>query len=184
MLDLSILTPSGAFPDLAAQAVIADLGGREVANTLGQVNVVQEISYVLGTDGPAIRYLLEPELQIPCIVVTGDGHQALADRLKKKIDCVDGLEAALSYTDDADATVKVTLLRILSAHALQGVTEAITSVALRAARDSSPFVRLGAVQLAQYANDAHIMRIVTDVLMPDEDPDVQAFAEQVVSDPS
>lgn len=181
MLDLSILTPRGAFPDLATQAVIADLGGREVANTLGQASVVQEISYVLGTDGPTIRYLMEPELQIPCILVTGDGHRALSDRLEQKIDCIDALHAALSFTDSADATVKVTLLRILSAHALEGVSEPMTSVALRAARDSSPFVRLGAVQLAQYANDAQITRIITDVLMPDADPDVQAFAEQVVS---
>lgn len=181
MLDLSILTPSSEFPDLSVQAAIADLDGRETDNTVGVSGVVQEIKFRTSTSGSSIRYLLEPELEIPCILLEGPGHRRLAERLETLIDCIDGLKAAISYTSEADDTVKVTLLRILSAHALQRMTDQIASAALTAAQDPSPFVRLGVVQLAQYANDPQTTRILEEVVMPDADPDVQEFAEAVLS---
>jgi hypothetical protein len=180
MLDLSILTPTGGFPDVAVQAAIAELGGRETANTLGSTDRIRELRYATGPMGPSIRYLMEPELEIPCLLLEGPGHRDTALRLADMLDCITSQDAALSYTEDAEDSVKVTLLRILSAHALQELTDPIASAALLAARDPSPFVRLGVVQLAQYANHPTIDRIVAEVVMPDPDPDVQGFAETVL----
>ena len=139
------------------------------------------LAYETADGSTLLRYLQEPDLEIPLIVVDGDLAPALADRLRADIAHVPETAAGLSYDAGASESVKLTLLKILAAHALADVTPAMTRVVALAASDPSPFIRLGAVQLFQYAQTPDIARIVRRALADDPDPDVRGYALDVLA---
>ncbi len=177
---MRIITPTRVFPDPLVVKAASALMLMPVRNTLGKADMIEELSFE-AADGSLVSYLREPELEIPVITIEGFSAAALRDGLAGQLAHADPLVAAAGYTADASVTIKLTLLRILSAHALEMVTDPMIRVAELAARDASPYVRLGVFQLLQYAHEATIADIVRHRLLDDGDPDVRSFAKSVLA---
>ncbi len=178
---MMILTLTTDFPDPDVEPALRAAGLELVANTIGQPDVIQALSFQ-GGDGTTARYLFEPELEIAVIVFEGGADLgARVLQVAPRVQHMEPLQAALAYVDSASLDVKVTLLRILSAHSLERTTEPMLRVAALAARDPSPFVRLGVVQLLQYAHDRRIADLVRATVAIDPDPDARAFAGDVLA---
>lgn len=172
---MRILTPTAAFPDPAVARAAAACGLTLTEDTTGRGDVIREQRFT-APDGSVLRYLFEPELEIPVILLEGAGAGALRARLAGTLPQVEPLAAAIGYDPAAGIDVRLTLLRILAAHALEEVSEPMVRVAALAARDPSPFIRLAAVQLLQYGHEATLAGIVRGTLVEDPDPDVRDFA--------
>lgn len=174
-----IVTPTGDYPDEAARDAVESLGFLEVSDTTGRSDVVEALSYA-APDGTSLRYLREPELEIPVIVIEGPSASPLRQRLTKRLPHVSALAAGIGYDVAASVEVKMTLLRILSAHALEATIPLMLRAAEWAARDPSPFVRLGVAQLLQYAHEASIADIVRRRLLADPEPTVREFSRSAL----
>jgi hypothetical protein len=177
-----IIVPTSPFPDPVLLAALRDLPAWQVADTIGQADVMQEVAFRAPDGATLLRYVNEPALDIPVVVVDGPDAGALATRLRERVANIPALAACITFDEAATETVKITLLRILCAHAFSAVIPAMTLVAERAAADASPFVRLGAVQLFRYTQTDAIASVLRTRLVDDPDPDVRAEARQMLAD--
>lgn len=179
---MMIITPTAGFLDPDVEPALSALGLKLVANTVGQPDVIQALSFEDG-EGTTVRYLFEPELEIPVVTIEGASESAvlLKERIAARVQHMNELQAAIAYDGSASIDVKVTLLRVLSAHGLERVSEAMLRVTELAARDPSPFVRIGVAQMLQYAHDTRIADVVRNTVAVDRDPDVRDFASGVLA---
>ena len=181
MSNLEIITPTSDFPDPDLEETFARLNLRPLREKVRDQEGVPGLAYETTDGSTFVRYLQEPDLEIPVIVVDGDHARSLAASLRAAIPHFPELAASLSFERGASVTVKVTLLRILAAHALAHVTPGMTRAVALAASDPSPFVRLGAAQVFQYAQTPEIAEVVRRALFQDADPDVRGFAHETLA---
>ncbi len=174
-----IVTPTAKFPDTEVLKAAQDLGFNLAKDTLGLPGVIQEQVFTSGNG--QVRYMREPELEIPVIVIDGPNAEEMRSALADKIKHITAFAATIGYDPTASETVRITTLRMISAHALEEVSEPIVRVAALAVLDPSPYVRLGVVQLLQYAHEATIADIVRHRLLDDDDPDVRSFAKSILA---
>src|SRR4051794_33393197 len=95
---MRVIVPVAPFPDPAVRRLMAELGYVEVTNTVGTRDVIEEWCFESPGGATSVRYLLEPELAIPCIVVSGE--EAAAD-LRARVPHFDPLAVAIAYNSSA-----------------------------------------------------------------------------------
>lgn len=179
MTGLTIVTPTAKFPDPNISLAVMGFGFHLVGDTVGQTDVIEEMKFESGQT--SLRYLREPELEIPVITIQGPRAEEVRSSICEIVSHVSSFTASIGYDPTASETVRFTTLRIISAHALEAVTEPMVRVAALAALDPSPYIRLGVVQLLQYAHEETIAGIVRRNLLDDVDPDVSEFARSVLA---
>ena len=179
MSDPAIITPTSAFPD---QDILDRLANMDLRVIRGDGDgQLPGFAYETADGSTVLRYLQDPDLEIPVIVVDGDQAQSLAIGLCKDIPHFPAAAAGLAFDPAASSSVKFTLLKILSAHALAEVTPAMTRAVTLAVVDPSPFIRLAGAQLFRYAQTVEMAEIIRHMLVRDPDPDVRRYASEALA---
>ncbi|SNX70250.1 hypothetical protein SAMN05878503_105159 [Cereibacter ovatus] len=176
---MHIITPTAAFPDPAVAEAAEAIGLTARTEIQDETGTLYEQDFRDPEGATRLRYLHEPDLDIPVIAIEGPQADAVRAALGDAVAHVSGLAAAMAYDAGADEQVRMTLLRIIAAHSLQRLHPAMLRAAELAARDGSAFVRLGVVLLAHYARAPQVTDLVRG-LVCDPDPDVRDFAAEVL----
>lgn len=177
---MRILTLTGSFPDPAVQAAAQAVGLRRVEDTTGQTGLREDLEFE-AEDGSYGHYLFEPEVKLPVVLLEGPSAAALRDALARRLPHTTEAAAAAAYDLSGNDDAKIAILRLLSAHALEAVTQPMLRAVGLAARDRSPRVRLGAVQVLQYAHEQATADVVREALRDDPDAEVQRRALDALS---
>jgi len=160
---------------------VGNLGFRLIDQAIPDEGYAFQLTYASPDGSQSVRFLIEPIVHLPCLIIRGEDQESLAAHAYLELDVTNIDEIKRMYDIAKTSNDRRKALAYTALATLNDYEQWVYDVLVKALKDSDPEVRTDAIFVMRYAAQPELIALAEQTKCSDPDPNVRAEAGAFLS---
>jgi len=160
---------------------VGNLGFRLIDQLTPDEGYAFQMVYASADGSQSVRFVIEPIVHLPCLIIRGEDQESLAARAYLELDVTNLDEIKQMYDMAKTSNDRRKALAYTALASLNDYDQWVYDVLVNALKDSDPEVRADAIFVMRYAAQPELIALAEQTKCSDPDPNVRAESEAFLS---